>query len=252
MLHSRCRSALVTFLLCSPALALAGEPNCDTFITSAPYVISAPGHYCLANDVSYNATEGAAIWINSSAVVLDLRGYRVSGRLFLADSTALGIVASDRTNIVIRNGQVRRFFVGISITGSQNMVEDIRADDNPNAGIYVAFGFNNTVRNCIVSNTGGPNGSAFNAGLWLAATQTLALNNVVAGTRPAGSGSAYGIVLGDDGRAINNQVFGDHTTDDSITDSCFLLDPTALHKDNIASGCRAAYSGGIPAGTNYP
>ena len=153
---------LLLGVLGGPAVALAGEPNCDTFITSAPYAISAPGHYCLAGDLAYASTTGSAIRIDADAVVLDLRGYTIGGPADLG-ATAMGVRVSNQSNVVVRNGLVRGFFIGIAFDGdaagtsnSNNLVEGIRADGNARSGIWVSeIGSNNTVRDCIVASTGG-------------------------------------------------------------------------------------------------
>ena len=45
-----------------------------TAIVSVPFIISVPGRYFLASNLSYVPTTGAAIIINADEVILDLNG----------------------------------------------------------------------------------------------------------------------------------------------------------------------------------
>jgi hypothetical protein len=252
---------LVMLLLGGPALALAGEPNCDSFIDSAPYTISAPGHYCLTRDVALAGASGTAITINANLAVLDLRGYALEGSAD-AGTAAVGIRVSNRNGVVVRNGAVRGFQTGVELDGSLvasgntgNLVEDIRADANTRFGIWVSdLGSDVVVRNCRVTATGGSTtGTSYAAGIYMRSTYSFALDNIVTGTRAASGGTLfYGLRLSGPGRAINNQVMnGDGSTSTSY---CFYFSPIVLYKDNVASMCGTAYggSGSAVGTTNYP
>ncbi len=247
-------------LLGAPALVLAGEPNCDTFVDSAPHTISAPGHYCLAQNLAYATASGSALTIDADLVVLDLRGYTIAGSAG-AGSTAMGIRVSNQSNVTIRYGTVRGFYTGIAFDGSyavasnsKNLVEDIQTDANTRFGIWFSdLGANNAVRNCRITDTGGTTvSSSYTAGLWLQSADSLALDNVISGTRPAGAGTTlFWLRLTARGRAIDNQVMNAVSGSSSY---CFYFSFGAIYKDNIASGCGTTYGGnGAAVGTtNHP
>ncbi len=252
---------LAMLLLAGPALTLAGEPNCDTFIDSVPYSIGAPGHYCLARDVTYGSASGNAIVIGADQVVLDLRGYAIGGSAGVGGS-AVGVRVSNHDNVVIRNGAVRGFYIGIELDGSlvaagnnKNLVEDIRADANSRAGVWISdLGAYNTVRGCLITDTGGTSvTTAYTAGLYILSMDSFAIDNIITGTRPASAGTIlYGLRLTGRGRAINNQVV--NAGGSSTTNYCFYFSPATLYRDNTATGCGTNYGGyGTAVGTtNYP
>jgi parallel beta-helix repeat protein len=94
--------------------------GCDTNviqISSAPFVISSPGVYCLTQNIS---TIGIAtgITINSSNVVLDLNDYEIVG-----NNAGTGILISEALeNIQIKNGTVRNFSIGVFIVSPEDSV----------------------------------------------------------------------------------------------------------------------------------
>jgi len=158
---------------------------------------------------------------------------------------------------------VRGFLVGISLEGGgtntnhNNLVEDINADINTAYGVTVGAGQNNTVRNCIVTGTGGstaPGTSGWaSAGIALGSSTSFAINNSVTGTTPtSGATVSYGLYVSTDGRAVSNQVVGIGDTA-NVSNMCFAFGTGVLYKNNAASRCGTLYSGGIAVGgTNHP
>jgi len=123
--------------LMGAAGASAPDPR-GTPITSAPFTITAPGNYYLANNISVD--QETAITINADNVVLDLNGFEVSSNITgfnFGDAIIAGFI---RRNITIKNGVVQGivgtssssgiFFNGIS--GGLNL-ENLRVLDT--AGI---------------------------------------------------------------------------------------------------------------------
>jgi hypothetical protein len=117
-------------------------------ISSVPFTISLPGVYCLTTKISSNLAAGTAIAINANNVVLDLNGYAIGNLAAGAGTSAVGIYAVDRQNIVVRNGILRGFWGGITLVNgttvglttalsSGHRVEDITADTCYLTGIAV-------------------------------------------------------------------------------------------------------------------
>lgn len=128
-------SKFLTFL--SAVLVFSGSavPNARadacTPITSAPYVISTPGKYCLTGPITFSALSGTAIEIQASNVELDLNGWGLYGPYSGgASSSALteAIRANSMRNISIKNGTIEGFFDGIYIFGSNyiNLAKNIK------------------------------------------------------------------------------------------------------------------------------
>jgi hypothetical protein len=244
------------------AAAFGQDATCDTLITTAPYTISTPGHYCLANAIATTITSGAAITIDANSVVLDLKGYRFAGGSVGVGTGAYGIDVLNRNYVVIRNGDVRGFLAGIAFEGNgsgttnrNNVIENTTLDGNTGYGIVVGLGQNNVVRNCIITNTGGSTvaGITTGFGLNLGSNTSFAINNlVVATTVTSGGTSSIGIAMASDSRAVDNQVIGDGNTGNS-TNYCMSFGPGTIYRDNVVSKCGTNYIGGTAVGTtNYP
>ncbi|MDJ0613449.1 MAG: right-handed parallel beta-helix repeat-containing protein [Rhizobiaceae bacterium] len=130
-----------------------------TEITSVPTTITVQGVYCLKGDLNTNITSGNAITINTNNVTIDLNGWKLGGLAAGAGTNARGISATNRKNIVIRNGSIRGFRYGIFILGtsstssSGHLVESVLADGNRLLGILIQGGNVKIINNSVI-NTG--------------------------------------------------------------------------------------------------
>lgn len=195
-----------------PSLSADETTFCNAYITSLPYTIMAQGHYCFDRNLSTAITSGAAITINADFVVLDLNKFKLGGGAAGLATQAVGILGVNRSNITVRNGNIRGFLVGIRLTAPvaalsrNNLIENNVLDGNTNKGIDLR-GENNIVRNNIVSNTGGSTvtptpfctyaiDTCFGAESGCSFTETFALvqGNFVSGvTNPVGGSCSIGI-----------------------------------------------------------
>jgi hypothetical protein len=253
-------ASLVPLVALVPTSGTADEAKCDHVITSAGYTISTQGHYCLGNDIATAATTGAAITINANSVVLDLQGYKIGGQAAGAGTTTYGVYVPNHSTVVVKNGLIRGFLVGVYFEDSggsnNNLVENIRADGNTNMAIWFNGGDNNTVRDCVVGNTGG---STANATGWVSiaiylynTTTSFAINNTVTNTQPlqgVGNTNTFGI-YGYGAYVINNNVIGNGNS--PATAFCLAFSGASFYRDNTVSACGTNYSGGTNAGGNYP
>src|SRR5688572_4995292 len=83
-------------------------------ISQAGIVITSPGIYTLDRDLAYSGGFGAAIMIAADNVVIDLNGHRITGSGG-AGNSAKAIVATNQSNITIRNGSIDGFFYGVEL-----------------------------------------------------------------------------------------------------------------------------------------
>lgn len=155
-------TACAAMTAAAPALA---ETIYCTNITSVPITITAPGIYCLKQDVNTGITSGAAITINANNVTIDFNDYKLGGLTGGPNTMASGVYANARSNITLRNGNIRGFRTGIYLNGanggpgSGHLVENNLLDGNTSIGIF-ASGAGVVVRGNRVVNTGpGPGGT---------------------------------------------------------------------------------------------
>jgi len=126
----------------SLALALAGIASAATTISSLPYTITTPGSYVLGSNLTLAAsgTARSAIRVNASNVVLDLNGYGIGE----ASPTDTGILISKQTGVVVKNGHVTGFFMGLGMLNIQqdsgHRFENLRLLRNAKAMLLTGTG----------------------------------------------------------------------------------------------------------------
>lgn len=190
------RSHRLVVLLCILGLAapaLAETKRC-TVIATLPYTISAPGNYCLQQDLAHPfANNAGAVRIQSSNVVLDCNGHRLEGTAGAA-TKAMGVIAFDRQNITVRNCHVHGFQSGIWLRGGGLAVHDNLVERNTAAGIYV-HGDGSVVRRNRVLDIGGDTaGTGMAVGVRTYGNVDVLDNTIAEIHAAAGSGqAAYGI-----------------------------------------------------------
>lgn len=254
-------------------------------IYSLPYTITIPGVYYLTEDHSLSLADGNAITINADNVVLDLNGYNIGNVAAGSNTKAVGIYAWEHKNITIRNGTISGFQIGIRLNSDLtptrskgHVIEDIRADKNRLAGIYVS-GFSNIIRNNHVIDTGGIAGKYAHAyGIYVYGPKNQIINNIIIDTKTK-KGFAYGIHL--DAEFVHTTNAGCIVENNYIVRSSFspgtsygiyakaeyvmvlnnriimmengiyLTYPTSLYAHNFVSGSTTAFSGGTDGGGNF-
>ena len=197
---------------------------CTRYIRSLPFTITTQAHYCFDRNLSTAITAGAAITINADFVLLDLNNFKLSGSAAGTGTLAIGIYANNRSNLTIRNGNVRGFAYGILIEGadttsSRNVtVERNALDGNTVAGITV-FGSRYSIRDNQVYNTGGT-------------TSTAAYNcgpqpPTMIGISTLGQRNTLGCETGGYGEVVGNTVA--NTFPDGLSGSGLLISIAALN-----------------------
>jgi hypothetical protein len=204
-------------------------------------------------------TSGSAINIATNNVTIDCNDFKLGGLGGGPASLASGIGASNRSNITVRNCNIRGFYNGVNLvgaTGGYHLVENSRFDLNTSNGIYLS-GDGGTVRNNRVYDTGNSGGPV--AGIeTYGAVDVLdnSVNNVIA---KAGSGMpAYGILTNlisgreVSGNRISGLVSGGTT---SVRAGIYNLNSSgAIIRDNsiFFSGPLTSYDVGIRCQASLP
>ncbi len=255
------------------------QVTCTKTITALPYTITVGGNYCLASNLQTTLASGSAITINADGVVLDLAGFKLENTSTLTTITTNGVSVANRRDVTIRNGTIRSFYRGVQVTnggrGVGSLVEDVLADSNRYAGIWVE-GTAAVVRNSRAVNTTGTGvlvgGDSDTWGIHLVGFGVRAVNNDVVGTVGMGSGMGRAIAVdqADGGVVEGNRVSGPPAANsvgvDILGGSDVLVvgnQLTALwwgvsyegesggkYRDNLTSGVTTPYSGGTDAGNN--
>ena len=274
--------ALASLFLLSPAAR--AETTLCTEITTLPATITTQGIYCLKKDLATAIASGNAISIQANNVTLDCNGRKLGGAAAGAATQAVGIWASMRNNITVRNCNVRGFHTGILIDdpcgdcmSSGHLVEDNLADFNTKVGLYV-YGDHTVVRNNRVINTGdsviggdvigiylqgqpilgegnfvsgvyGPNFAADTKGLRIGGYMSTARDNTIFDVVNGSNGSSAGLAIG--GTTVS--AFGNliANTGSPLT---YGVDVTysALCVGNTVRGATNAWDGCTDGGHNYP
>ena len=91
--------------------------------------IDRPGSYKLVNDLNFTGTTGTCLTITASSVTIDLAGFTISGPGIPPGLGATGTTAiaagTETTGIVVRNGSISGFFIGV-VLGDGSIVEGLR------------------------------------------------------------------------------------------------------------------------------
>ena len=208
-----CHPALLLLLLLALPSTRAAESydGCTGTISSLPTSISTPGTWCLKSNLSTDLGVGAAITINSNNVTLDCNGFRIGGLAAGNQTFAVGVLAVDRFNVVVRRCVIRGFSHGIDLFGAPSggyVVEDNRLDQMTTRGILVD-GSGCLVQRNQVTDIGGRPDSSVSTGLSVTCSGARILDNQINGvtvTGQNGEGTVLGIVLGNHTVAIGNLV----------------------------------------------
>jgi hypothetical protein len=198
----------------------------QTQITSVPYTITAPGRYIFANNLTYSAASGHAIFVVTSHVTIDLNGYYLSCPT--PGNTAIGIEVGNEANVKVRNGGIGGFSDGVKFgayasLAFENVVEGIQFWANSQFSV-LSQGNVCVVQNCQIKGPGAY-GIYFSAG----GSGNRATNNVA-------SGLTTGFVSG-----------GSNYLDSNYADDCSLgISATSDTKlrFNTTTNCTTGVSGG--------
>jgi hypothetical protein len=173
-----------------------------TVIPSLPHTITAQGRYCLDKNLATSVPSGAAITVASDFVTLDMRGFKIGGGGAGAGTMTYGVHARNRKNVIVKNGNIRGFRRAVfleddtpGLTASQgHLVENVRVDDNTEAGIWV-MGPGSVVRRNMVVNTGWAGTIADTFGILVDGAAARVLDNEVTDTVGTGAGSGRAIAV---------------------------------------------------------
>ena len=237
------------------AILLTAAPAKACVEIQVPVRITEPGHYCLARDFVGPLGPQPAIEIEADHVILDLRGHLIRNTTAPSNGQlGQGVLAWERSHIVVRNGSIAGFWEGVSLSqgfggparSTNHLVEDLRVYDCQRFGIGVG-GNDSVVRRNVVWNIHGIGIESETSGLFVYGYRHRVLDNDV--SRVVGSSdNRWGIRVFEGGNSI---VRGNRL---AATWNGILMEKTgSVYQDNVVvelPGGGVAYLGGIDAGNN--
>jgi hypothetical protein len=265
-----CRTFLLISLLASvwPRAAAADGPtgwgggSCRE-VTAFPANLIDSGVYCLSfKYINFPLASGTLITISADNVVFDLNGATLDGTP-KGSAYSFGIQSYNHSNITVRNGTIRGFNYGISLTaplGYVNttvrpshsfLVENVRVIESRTAGIQV-IGYDSQIRGNYIAHTGGSPDRRLSGNAWgiIAAGDGLrVVDNDVTYTHvntaySGGVTTAIFLSGGSNMVAVNNR----------ITEANFGIYSGGLnwgkYRDNITVNVSTPYTGGTSIGNN--
>lgn len=261
----RCLLSLLTLalsVLLAAAPVLAETVNC-TAITSVPFTISAPGIYCLTQNLNQTDPETNAIQIEASNVVLDLNGWTLRGAL------GFGVVAApDVRHVTVKNGTIRGFLTAVTLGNpvdtdaertSGAVAESLRilgpAPSTPFAPQGIVVGRGAIVRHNVVTDlVFGEESTTFSAiGIWAGHGSRVVDNDVMrirtVGT-PTGAATTAGIVLEQGAMAIENRISDMSLSAGSFGIVCHISTPKSKIRGNVVMSTGTPYTGCNDVGNN--
>lgn len=156
--NKRISLAILSVIIVIGGNTVQAETTECTEIPSIPYTIDEQGVYCLTHNLSAKMATGAAITVDTNNVTIDFNGFKLGNLAAGFTTRASGIIAGNRSNVIIRNGILRGYYKGIFFTGSiggNHLVENMRLDGNTFIGIHVLETPGVTLRNNTIVETGG-------------------------------------------------------------------------------------------------
>jgi len=238
-----------------------GEPSCRG-VTAFPANLNAPGVYCLSYKyIDFPMTTGTLITISADNVVFDLNGATLDGTTpnrTTSGSPSYGIRSFNHSNITVRNGTVKGFTYGISLTAPLGYVGAVRKSHhflienmqvvNSNTSGIELLGYDSVIRGNIVAHTGGSqvfSGDVF--GIRVGGGGVHVIDNDVSYTVPHLNhpGATYGIGVagGRDLLFVKNRI-GEAPV--GIGGSVNW----GKYRDNITLNVATPYTGGTDIGNN--
>jgi len=129
-------------------IAAGGDSQAQTKITKPstglPYKITKSGSYFLGSNLAVTTKTTTAILVSASNVTINLNGFVISG--LGGNSTGVGIDASAATGVIIANGTITGYGIGIKLN-STSTVQNVQIYSNNGDGIAVSGS------SCYVSNS---------------------------------------------------------------------------------------------------
>jgi parallel beta-helix repeat protein len=170
------------------------------------------------------ATDADGIVVERDNIVVDGAGYTVQGAGAAAPlGSGKGIYLSYRSNVIIKNTNIKRFVIGIALQGSNNnSISRNNITENYLIGIHsLSLSSNNIVSGNNITNNG--------YGISLSSSNNIVSKNTIT------NNGLYGITLGGDDPSINNTISENTMTNNNYNIYFVGGSDNTISRNNIAN-----------------
>jgi len=223
-------SRIIALASMSSLLAMSGYA---TVIESVPYTIKTPGTYTLDGNLTYSGTS-QAITVSATSVVIDLKGFTLSGTGPFNGQIA--IYCQNADNVTVQNGRIELFTDGVDFqAGAQEVVQNLTLLNNELSVIMQGCSYC-TIQNCLIVGVGQADTNSYGvyltSGTGIVVKNCQIANDYVGGYTASSSGNIF----------IGNQLTNCATG--------LQLDTTNPDKyqGNVTTDCFAPFAGGTAVG----
>jgi hypothetical protein len=209
---------------------------------TVPAVITSSGVYCATGDMVYSSVNASAIDVQASGVVVDLASYRLHwGQVAASVNPAVKIQANSE-NVMVRNGLITGFQVGIETLGNGTVIEDMRMNNN-DLGVAVRSGGQGAVIRRNVVRFG--NGVQVDAGT--TGSVRIVDNDFYGRSSIAGAAGSNGVLVSGLHAIVANNRFGRFNLG-LFFDAA--IPAFGKYQGNLTNNVAIPFTGGTDAGDN--
>ena len=156
------RSLLTPLILVAAGLLSAVTAHAQTVITALPYTITSGGADVLNANLGSSQTSGNLITVDAANVTIDFQDHYITGLAGSTSQSTIGVYASERSNITLKNGTISHCEYGLLLTGNgsattnsvDHQVDNMRVTYCTFTGVEIVASPVSRVTNCQVSQTG--------------------------------------------------------------------------------------------------
>ena len=169
------------------------------------------GYYQLMNDIS---TDDTCFIIGADKITFDLQGHTVKGVSYL--QAVSGILLNEFDSLVIKNGEIREFNDGISLSNSEgHRIINMVLDKNK----YLGISFNE-IANAIIENNQIKNTQGYGEGMQIQASHNITIVNNTLDSNGAG----IALYFGGNNLIKKNSITGSNVESGILLDSSYNND----------------------------
>jgi hypothetical protein len=168
------KTYLPRFLLLASMSSLFAMSAYATVIEAVPFTIIKAGTYTLDGNLTYSGTS-EAITVTASSVVIDLKGFTLTGTG--PTNGQIAIYIQGPNNVTVQNGTITGFADGVDFQGgSQEVVQNLGVV-NSGLSVIMQGSSYSMIQNCSIVGTGLTGDFTTNSGIYLTSSLGIIVKN---------------------------------------------------------------------------